>query len=209
MDAITIVLEFDSSEKINIDKDIWSNTRNFIDFNILIPCPEELESQISGSTEDAAVKIVKNNGIFFNLEDKNVRENIKKFIEEHKDEDFFLERDLSDSNPQNMESVINSVIAYQKYGYGNWYQFKLHKWGVPHNAFEFGRKRRTKNGGFYFVCGGIPNKWLEILSKKWPDVSFKMFYRMQFDHIKRNGNVFVLTYKNGKQISRKQIERFF
>ena len=62
MDAITIVLEFDSSEKINIDKDIWSNTRNFIDFNILIPCPEELESQISGSTEDAAVKIVKNNG---------------------------------------------------------------------------------------------------------------------------------------------------
>jgi hypothetical protein len=209
MDAITIALEFDSQNRKNIEKDIWSNDRNFVDFNILCKCPTELEYKVSGSSENAAVEIVKKHCKIFELETKNVREDIRTFIEEHKEEDFFLERELFNSDPQNMESVINSVIAYQKYGYGNWYQFKLYKWGVPHNAFEFGRKRRTKNGGFYFVCGGIPNKWLEVLSEKWPEVSFKIFYRMQFDNIKRNGKVFVLTYKNGKQISKKQVERSF
>lgn len=209
MDSITIVLEFEAENREEIEKDIWSNDRNFVDFNILRKCPEELESQVSGLNEEEAIEIVKNHNKTFNIEDEKIRDNIKCFIEKYKEESDLLSSVIFHSGEKNMNTIINSIIAYQKYGYGNWYQFKLNEWGVSHNAFEFGKKRRTKNGGFYFVCGGIPTKWLAVLSAKWPDISFKMFYRMQFYNIQRNENVFVLTYKNGKQISRKQVERSF
>ena len=42
-----------------IEKDIYSPERDFVDFNILIPCPQELEEQVVGSSQSSAVNLVK------------------------------------------------------------------------------------------------------------------------------------------------------
>lgn len=199
MDAINIILEFDSDKREEIEKDIYSPEREFVDFNILLPCPQELLEQVSGSPENAGVDLVKKYNMTFDMTSSTVRDDIRAFLDEYKKEEHFLTRDVFVEDPQNMESVINSVIAYQKYGFANWYEFNYDKWGVSQNAFHFGKKRRTNSGGFYFVTGGgIPVKWLLALSKKWPDVVFKVYSRMEF--LDRGGFVSVYHFKNNEYI---------
>lgn len=199
MDAINIILEFDSDKRDEIEKDIYSPERDFVDFNILIPCPQELEEQVVGSSQSSAVNLVKKYNKKFELESPTVRNDIITFLEKHKEEEYFLIRDVFIENSKDVESVINSVIAYQKYGFANWYEFNYDKWGVSQNAFHFGKKRRTNSGGFYFVTGGgIPVKWLLALSKKWPDVVFKVYSRMEF--LDRGGFVSVYHFKNNEYI---------
>lgn len=176
MDAINIILEFESDKREEIEKDIYSPERDFVDFNILIPCPQELEEQVVGSSQSSAVNLVKKYNKKFELESPTVRNDIITFLEKHKEEEYFLIRDVFIENSKDVESVINSVIAYQKYGYANWYQFKCHEWGVKWNALFYGKKRRTKSGGFYFsTANALPFNWLLVLSKKWPDVVFKVY----------------------------------
>lgn len=197
MDAINIILEFDSDKRDEIEKDIYSPERDFVDFNILIPCPQELEEQVVGSSQSSAVNLVKKYNKKFELESPTVRNDIITFLEKHKEEEYFLIRDVFIENSKDVESVINSVIAYQKYGYANWYQFKCHEWGVKWNALFYGKKRRTKSGGFYFVTGGrLPIEWLLVLSKKWPDVLFKVYSRMEF--LDRSGFVSVYHFQNNE-----------
>lgn len=197
MDAINIILEFESNKRKEIEKDIYSPEREFVDFNILIPCPKELEEQNSGSPEGAGVDLVKKYNKTFDLTSSTVRDDVRAFLDEYKKEEHFLTREVFVEDPKNMESVINSVIAYQKYGYANWYDFNYDKWGVSRNAFYFGKKRRTSSGGFYFSTGGsIPVKWLLALSKKWPDVVFKVYSRMEF--LDRGGFVSVYHFQNNE-----------
>lgn len=208
MDAINIILEFESDKREEIEKDIYSPEREFVDFNILVPCPQELEEQVSGSPERAGVDLVKKYNKTFDLTSSAIRDDVRAFLDEYKKEEHFLTRDVFVENPENMESVINSVIAYQKYGYANWYEFRYDKWGVSQNAFQYGKKRRTQSGGFYFVTGGsIPVKWLLALSKKWPDVLFKVYSRMEF--MNRGGFVTVYQFKNEEYRRVKDEQRKF
>lgn len=208
MDAINIILEFESDKREEIEKDIYSPEREFVDFNILAPCPQELEEQVSGSPERAGVDLVKKYNKTFDLTSSTIRDDVRAFLDEYKKEEHFLTRDVFVENPENMESVINSVIAYQKYGYANWYEFRYDKWGVSQNAFQYGKKRRTPSGGFYFVTSGsIPVKWLLALSKKWPDVLFKVYSRMEF--MNRGGFVTVYHLKNEEYRRVKDEQRKF
>lgn len=206
MDAINIILEFESENREEIEKDIYSPEREFVDFNILIPCPQELEEQVSGSPENASIDLVKKYKPKFDLNSINIRQDIKDFIEKYKEEEYFLIRD--NFTEKDLESVVNSIIAYEKYGYANWMRFKKDKWGVGYNAFYYGKKRRTKSGGFYFVCSGrIPVEWLLALSKKWPDVLFKIFSRMEYSE--RKGFVNEYHFKNNDYIRMPDVKRSF
>ena len=199
MDAINIILEFESGKREEIEKDIYSPERECVDFNILLPCPKELIEQVSGLAENAGVDLVKKYNITFDLTSSTVRDDVRAFLNKYKKEEYFLKGDVFVKNPESMESVINSIIAYQKYGYANWYDFNYDKWGVSKNAFHFGKKKRTNSGGFYFVTGGgIPSKWLLALSEKWPDVVFKVYSRMEF--LDRGGFVSVYHFKNNEYI---------
>lgn len=208
MDAINIILEFESDKKEEIEKDIYSPEREFVDFNILLPCPKELEEQAAGSPERAGVDLVKKYNRIFDLTSSTVRDDVRAFLEEYKKEEHFLTRDVFTQNPEGMESVINSIIAYQKYGYANWLEFKRDNWGVSQNAFHFGKKRRTNSGGFYFVTGGrLPIEWLLVLSKKWPDVLFKIYSRMEYTN--RGGVVNEYHFQNNNYKRMPDVKRKF
>lgn len=79
MDAINIILEFDSPDRELINQDIYSEERGCVDFNILIPCPQELNSLISGSSEDAAIKLVKRHAKRFDLETPTLKKDVEAF----------------------------------------------------------------------------------------------------------------------------------
>lgn len=197
MDAINIILEFESPDRDLINQDIYNEERGCVDFGILIPCPAELETLIAGSSEDDAIRLLKKHGKEFNVESATLKEDIKGFIKQcGKDQYFLSDERLTE---ETLESIKNCIIAYQKYGYENWLAFKRDKWGVSQNAFVYanGKKKRTSTGGFYFVTGWcIPKKWLLALSEKWKDVNFKVYGRMEFAN--RQGNVTEYNFLNGK-----------
>lgn len=208
MDGLAIILEFDSDKRLEIEKDIYSEKRGFVDFNILLPCPQELEEQISGSPEDAGVRLVKNHEKSFDLNSPTIRDEIRDFVDQNKREEYFLTREQFDA--KDMESVINSVIAYQKYGYGNWLEFKRDKWGVSQNAFAYEGKKRSKAKGFYFVTGwSIPTGWLQVLSAKWPDVEFKVYAKALMEEKSRDGYVNLYLFKGGKYRRASDVKRKF
>lgn len=208
MYSIAIILEFESDKKAEIEKDIYSEERGFVDFNVLLPCPQELETQVAGSTEEAGVRVVKNHGQTFDINSATVRDEIRAFIELHREEEVFL-RDTY-CNEKNMESLIDSVIAYQKYGYGNWMDFKIRNWGVSQNAFVYEGKQRSKAGGFYFVASGsIPVLWLKTLSAKWPDVEFKVYATALMDDVSRGGYVKLYIFKDGDYSCAGSVKRKF
>jgi hypothetical protein len=197
MDAINIILEFESPDRDLINQDIYSEERGCVDFSILIPYPIELDTLISGSSEDTAIKLVKEHCKEFNIESLTLLEDIKQFIKKYAEHEYFLSDERL--TEETLESIKNSIIAYQKYGYANWRDFKIDKWSVSQNAFVYanGKKKRTSTGGFYFVTGWvIPKKWLLALSEKWKDVNFKVYGRMEFAN--RQGNVTEYNFLNGK-----------
>lgn len=208
MDGVGIILEFDSDKRSEIEKDIYSKERDFVDFNILLPCPQELEEQISGSPEDAGVRLIKNHEKSFDLNSPTIRDEIRDFVDQNKREEYFLTREQFDA--KDMESVINSVIAYQKYGYANWLEFKRDKWGVSQNAFAYEGKKRSKAKGFYFVTGwSIPTGWLQVLSAKWPDVEFKVYAKALMEEESRGGYVNLYLFKNGAYRRASDVKRKF
>lgn len=208
MDAVNIILEFESDKRNEIEKDIYSPEREFVDFNILIPCPQELEEQVAGSAESAGVDLVKKYNKTFDITRSTIRDDIRAFLDKYKKEEYFLTRDVFVEDPQNMESVINSIIAYQKYGYANWYQFKCNEWGVKWNALHYGKKRRTKSGGFYFsTANALPVNWLLVLSKKWPDVLFKVYCYNEY--FKNEGFVELYHFLNNDYEQVSDVKRKF
>jgi len=208
MDGVAIILEFESDKRSEIEKDIYSEERGFVDFNILQPCPQELEEQVAGSPEDAGVRLVKDHEKNFDLNSPTIRDEIREFIELNKKEEYFLRREQFDE--KDMESVINSVIAYQKYGYGNWLEFKRDKWGVSQNAFAYEGKKRSKAKGFYFVTGwNIPTGWLQVLSAKWPDVEFKVYSKALMEEESRDGYVNLYLFKDGDYRRASDVKRKF
>lgn len=208
MDGVGVILEFESDKRSEIEKDIYSEERGFVDFNILLPCPQELEEQVSGSPEDAGVKLVKKHKKMFDVNSPSVRDDIRTFIELNKKDEHFLTREQFDA--KDMESVINSIIAYQKYGYGNWLEFKRDKWGVSQNAFVYEGKKRSKAKGFYFVTGwNIPTGWLQVLSAKWPDVEFKVYSKALMEEESRDGYVNLYIFKGGDYRRTGDVKRKF
>lgn len=208
MDAINIILEFDSPDRELINQDIYSEERGCVDFNILIPCPQELNSLISGSSEDAAIKLVKRHAKRFELESPTLKKDVEAFLKNYGRNDYFLSDERL--TEKTLESIKNSIIAYQKYGYANWKDFSNEKWGVSRNAFEYanGKKKRTGNGGFYFVTGWcIPTKWLLALSEKWRGVTFEVYCRMEFSE--RNGYVTQYNFLNGEYQKLPDIKKKF
>lgn len=208
MDAVQIILEFESPDRLLIEQDIYSEERSCVDFNLLIPCPEELLSMISGSCESDMKKLMEKHNKKFDLEDPSFKENVRNFITKNKRDTIFL----SDENrltEETLESLYASIKAYQKYGYFNWYDFNCDKWGVSRNAFIYSEnKKRTKDNGFYFACGwSIPTKWLLALSDKWRGVTFKVYCRMEYS--KREGYVSVYHFENGDYKVLEDIKRKF
>lgn len=197
MDAINVILEFNSPDRDLINQDIYSEERGCVDFNILIPRPPELDTLISSSSEDAAIRFVKKYGKVFNTDSETIKEDIKNYFKKYASDEYFLSEERL--NEDKLESVKNCIIAYQKYGFGNWLEFNSEKWGVSKNAFLYanGRKKRTSNGGFYFVTGWcIPTKWLLALSEKWRGVTFSVYSRME--NVGRKGNVTQYDFLNGE-----------
>ena len=208
MDAINVILEFNSPDRDLINQDIYSDERGCVDFNVLLPRPPELDTLISSSSEDAAIRFVKKYGKVFNTDSETIKEDIKNYFKKYASDEYFLSEEML--TEEKLESIKNCIITYQKYGYGNWMDFNNEKWGVSRNAFLYanGRKKRTSNGGFYFVTGwSIPTKWLLALSEKWKGVTFSVYSRMEF--VGRKGYVNQYDFLNGEYKRMPDIQRKF
>lgn len=204
MDGVTIVLEFESSNKEEIIKDIYNPERKAVDFNLLLPCPEELETTNAGSPESDIVKLMKKKKKIFDLNSNSLKKDIQDFINSYREDHGFLDEKRI-GNKEDFNSVVNTIKCYQKYGFGTWMDFKYHMWGVIHNAFVFGKKVRTKSGGFYFVTSnGIPKLWLTALSNKWRGVEFIVYSKGEAN---KEGLVNIHTFLNGEYSYRGQVKK--
>lgn len=205
MDGVTIALEFESSNKEEIIKDIYNPERKAVDFNLLLPCPEELENTNAGSSESDIVKLMKKKKKTFDLNSNNLEKDIQDFIDTYPEDHIFLKKDRI-GNKENFDSLIKTIKCYQKYGFGTWIDFKYHMWGVSYNAFVFGKKVRTKSGGFYFVTSyGIPKLWLTALSNKWRGVEFIVYSK---GVVNKEGLVNIHTFLNGEYNYKGQVKKY-
>lgn len=205
MDGVTIALEFESINKEEIIKDIYNPEKKSVDFNLLLPCPEELESTNSGSPESDIVKLMKKKNKTFDLSNNSLAKDVQDFIDTYPQDHIFLTKERI-GNKEDFDSVVNTIKCYQKYGFGTWIDFKYHVWGVSRNAFNFGKKVRTKNGGFYFVtANGIPKLWLIALSNKWRGVEFIAYSKGVAN---KEGLVNIHCFLNGEYTYKGQIKKY-
>lgn len=126
MDAINVILEFNSPDRDLINQDIYSDERGCVDFNVLLPRPPELDTLISSSSEDAAIRFVKKYGKVFNTDSETIKEDIKNYFKKYASDEYFLSEERL--TEKTLESIKNCIITYQKYGYGNWMDFNNEKW---------------------------------------------------------------------------------
>ena len=72
-----------------------------------------------------------------------------------------------------MEGLANQYLAnIAKYGFPNWYSFRIAKWGTKWNTY--GANVRNGDTLEYETANGYPKPVLIELSKKWPDVEFDL-----------------------------------
>jgi hypothetical protein len=123
----------------------------YIDFNKIIPMPEELQVA-SGSSEDKAKMIVNDCG--------RKKNTIREYMEKHK-------KTLE-------ESTIQYLNNFLKYGYSSWYNWAYDKWGTKWNAYT--QERISDDQITFETAWASPYPVIAELSRQHPKVKITVEY---------------------------------
>lgn len=100
----------------------------------------------------------------------------------YKYDEFILDFELLVPMPKELNPEIDSnyLENFEKYGAGDWYEWRYKYWGVKWNANTQYCPDYDANNTEYSIdfdtpwCA--PEAWFKVLIKKFPDVKFKLIY---------------------------------
>ena len=151
--------------------------REVIDFNKIVPMPIELDIT-SSSKGDIGLAIIKKLG-----------------AKTSKFEDIYLQRfnEFTDDEAERMINVgLNYLRNIIKYGYPNWYEWRLENWNTKWNAYD--TELKTENEiWFNTAWNNVAEKIVRKLSLMFPNVTFEYSFSDE-DTACNCGNA---TFKNG------------
>lgn len=142
------------------------------DLNKVIPIPKELDIECGSITDQAYALFDDKKAEYVLCFHKNLRG-----IEEL--------RNLLRENPYVVKhaEIIQSNLA--KYGHPDWYSWSIKNWGTKWNTYSgFSKKMRYNTVEYKFeTAWSPPIPVIEVLTKKFPDLDFKLQYIDEGDNV--------------------------
>jgi hypothetical protein len=168
----------------NVRSFIKGNNDSQIDFNKIIPMPEELGGEINSLVVTAAKYALKmelsSNPLLGALQAMN--------------------RDKADSplsfSEEDWKHFIQCLNNARNHGFVYWYDWSVANWGTEWNAYQTPDERDTENIIFYQTAWSSSEKIVMKLSGLFPELRFKLSYADEAS----GSNVGVITFQAGKTV---------
>ena len=182
--SLTLRGERETMEKI-FDSIKDEESKRVIDFDKVIPMPEELSIDSDSSAETVIVLLMRQARFLF----------FGPYSPEVKDAWARYEKWPDDLKEKSEELAKKYLMNIAKYDYPNWYSWHIDKWGTKWNSIEgYGTQRREDDTIYFETANGFCEPVIEALSKQYPDVEF--IYEAADEDI--GSNTIKGTYKNGE-----------
>ena len=182
--SLTLRGERETMEKI-FDSIKDEESKRVIDFDKVIPMPEELSIESNTSAETIIVLLMRQaRFLFFGPYSPEVKDAWERY-----------EKWPDDLKEKSEELAKKYLMNIAKYDYPNWYSWHIAKWGTKWNSIEgYGTQRREGDTIYFETANGFCEPVIEALSKQYPDVEF--IYEAADEDI--GSNTIKGTYKNGE-----------
>ena len=182
--SLTLRGERETMEKI-FDSIKDEESKRVIDFDKVIPMPEELSIESNSSAETVIVLLMRQaHFLFFGPYSPEVKDAWERY-----------ERWPDDLKEKAEELAKKYLMNIAKYDYPNWYSWHIDKWGTKWNSIEgYGTQRREGDTIYFETANGFCEPVIEALSKQYPDVEF--IYEAADEDI--GSNTIKGIYKNGE-----------
>ena len=165
-----------------------------IDFNKILPMPESLNVE-SGTLGETAAKVLFGSGA--NISTMR----FPSFVSESEDIKRFREW-----KTETQKKAIELAFIYkenkEKYGHTTWYNWSCDNWGTKWNAYQTPDQRDESDTIFFQTAWSAPLPVIEALSKKFPDLTFEIFYADE----DTGSNTGWFRYKDGEAIIENPLE---
>ena len=160
-------------------------SKRVIDFEKVLPMPEELSIESNSSAETVIVLLMRQaHFLFFGPYSHEVKDAWERY---ERWPDYIKEK--------YEELAKKYLMNIAKYDYPNWYPWHIAKWGTKWNSIEgYGTQRREGDTIYFETANGFCEPVIEALSKQYPDVEF--IYEAADEDI--GSNTIKGTYKNGE-----------
>ena len=177
------------TSKTNEELDLFINAikgeDEVIDFNTIIPMPQELKDTESSTKVDSAV------AYFVSKTDKGTE--LKETSRFRFPSTFYTQEKFDKYNENELKELYELGERYynifKTYGYFNWYDWRLDNWGTKWNAYETSIGIPTQNSVrifFQTAWGGVPFV-ISKLVEKFPKLEFE--YKFADEDRGYNGGV--------------------
>lgn len=182
--SLTLRGERETMEKI-FDSIKDEESKRVIDFDKVIPMPEELSIESNTSADTIIVLLMRQaRFLFFGPYSPEVKDAWERY-----------EKWPDDLKEKSEELAKKYLMNIAKYDYPNWYSWHIDKWGTKWNSIEgYGTQRREGDTIYFETANGFCEPVIEALSKQYPDVEF--IYEAADEDI--GSNTIKGTYKNGE-----------
>ena len=182
--SLTLRGERETMEKI-FDSIKDEESKRVIDFEKVIPMPEELSIESNSSAETVIVLLMRQaHFLFFGPYSPEVKDAWERY-----------ERWPDDLKESAEELAKKYLMNIAKYDYPNWYSWHIDKWGTKWNSIEgYGTQRREGDTIYFETANGFCEPVIEALSKQYPDVEF--IYEAADEDI--GSNTIKGTYRSGE-----------
>jgi len=161
--------------ELTADKEILEEIYNYdkkeIDFNKLIPMPEELRNSVA----DGSTRIKKALYLYLNGDKDLLLEKWENNIDlKHKFKTLNnLVSQMLIKYPK--EELKRSYECLQKYGTDNWYDWSIKNWGTKWNAYDF--QGSPEEGVLIFLTAwDPPREIVKALCQKYPNSNLDWYY---------------------------------
>lgn len=166
------------------------NDKGNVDFNMLVPRPEELNDTIAGASVEDCIALVflkthtkkayletpyYNKGYLGMKSSMTKKEMEQKLRERIGDNPMMFDSEWSnEKRPKHTPEEVGEyyLSLKEKYGYFNWYDWSYDNWGVKWNACESDVINEDDDDELLYLQfstpWGYPDEWLKQLAKKCP-----------------------------------------
>jgi hypothetical protein len=158
-----------------------------IDFNKIKPMPEDLSIEVHSGIETAVEVALK-----MDLDDNELISSLQQYTR-------VQSKTPLDFDDKDWELFIKCLNNVKKYGVMYWYTWAIKNWGTKWNAYSVDDSRTTDNIIYFQTAWSGVLNLIEIVSAKFPNVSFKYSFA---DEDTGSSNAGVYEIRNGKVINR-------
>ena len=161
--TLTLRGERETVEKV-FDSIKNDEDKRVIDFEKVIPMPEELNIESSSDPEFLIILFLRQSRLSlcygpYSPEVKMAWERYEKMDDERKE--------------KNEELAKKYLMNIAKYDYANWYSWHIGKWGTKWNSIDgYGHQHREADTIYFETANGFCEPVIEELSKRYPDIEF-------------------------------------